>query len=779
MRALRADDPETLGGHRLLARLGAGGMGTVYLARTPDGALRALKMIRAEYAADPAFRARFRREVRLASGLDGRWVVPVTASDTEAREPWLATDFVPGPALTEAVDGHGPLPAATVLTLGVRLAAALTEVHAAGLVHRDVKPGNILLARDGPRLIDFGIAQGAGTTALTAPDAVIGTPGYLSPEQARTSGGAVGPPSDVFSLGCVLAYAATGRRPFGTGDPAAVLYRTVHEEPDLTGLDRALPPPACAVVRRCLAKEPEGRPTAGEVRDVLRGWGPPGRGAGGSVPAPTVTARPEPAASAASASGSGPAPTSAPPGAPRGPAPEGDWLPADLLRLVAERSARALVPPPRAEPPTRAGDGSGEGSGDGPRVGPSAGTSRRRVLAVGGSVAAVVATAGAAVLLSRRGTPAGGGSSGDLPTHTLALHADLSGPGRGTGTAHEHGARLAVAAHNARPDAAFRLALTTHDDAGDAARAKRVARQVLDDSRVRAVLGPTATATAEAAAPLYGAAELPVVLVSVDTEATTLSTSELRTLCVTRANGAHRHLALLDYLSRVRRSERTAVIEDRASGAVAWDNARQMEATPPAEGTATAYPVAADEGFRSAVRAALADRPQGVVFAGASPRRAAACARALAAEGFTGPRAAYEPVMRPAFLTEAGDAAEGWVFGAPYTAPQSATSKAARAFTAAHRRRYGDDPGRWAAEAYDAVHLVARTIAALGGESDVEPGRIAERIFRVSHDGVAKRLSFSQDRTQVLAPLGTNFLYQVRDGAFRLLGRHDEVKDAD
>lgn len=218
-------------------------MGTVCLARSADGAVVAVKTVRAEYAADPAFRDRFRREVRLATGRTARWVVPVTAADTEAREPWLATAFVPGPSLAETVDGYGPLPAHTVVVLGARLARAPAEVHTAGLVHRDVKPGNILLAHDGPRLIDFGIAQGTGTTTLTAPDAIIGTPGYLSPEQARPHEGEVGAPSDVFSLGCALAYAATGRRPFGTGDPASVLYRTVHEGPDLTGLDRLLPPP--------------------------------------------------------------------------------------------------------------------------------------------------------------------------------------------------------------------------------------------------------------------------------------------------------------------------------------------------------------------------------------------------------------------------------------------------------------------------------------------------------------------------------------------------------
>ncbi|WP_234380031.1 serine/threonine-protein kinase [Streptomyces sp. CMB-StM0423] len=267
MRALRADDPDELGGHRLLARLGAGGMGVVYLARAGNGTLVALKVIRPEQAANPAFRARFRREVRLATGLTGRWVVPVTAADAEARAPWLATAFVPGPALVEAVDGYGPLPPYAVSALGARLAEVLAEVHAAGLVHRDVKPGNVLLALDGPRLIDFGIAHDAGATALTAPDAVIGTPGYLAPEQIR-AGGRAGPPSDVFALGCVLAYAATARRPYGTGNAAAVLYRTVHEAPDLTGLE-VLPRGLRTAVTACLAKAPDDRPTAAELRTAL------------------------------------------------------------------------------------------------------------------------------------------------------------------------------------------------------------------------------------------------------------------------------------------------------------------------------------------------------------------------------------------------------------------------------------------------------------------------------------------------------------------------------
>ncbi|AWW38754.1 bifunctional serine/threonine-protein kinase/ABC transporter substrate-binding protein [Streptomyces cadmiisoli] len=735
MRALRAEDPETLGGHRLLARLGAGGMGVVYLARTESGALLALKVIRAEYAADPAFRARFRREARLATGLTGRWVVPVTAADPEAREPWLATAFVPGPSLAEAVDGHGPLSGHGVAVLGARLARALAEVHAAGLVHRDVKPGNILLALDGPRLIDFGIAQGTHSTALTAPDAVVGTPGFLSPEQARADADEVGPPGDVFSLGCVLAYAATGTRPFGTGGPAAVLYRTVHEEPDLAGLDR-LPPPMRTAVRECLAKEPGRRPTAAALRQVLEAVAAgPGHGASG----------------------------------------DGDWLPPAVLRVVAERSARALDPPPRSAPSAAPEFSGGDDSA-------AARPSRRRVFALAGSTAAVLAAsgAGAAVLLARRNAAAGGSEGGAPPTRTIGFQADLTGPGKASGRAQERGARLAVAALNSRADARFRLVLKVEDDGGRAAGARESARRLTADRTVVAVVGPTATAAARAAAPVYEKASLALLLVSVDAD-TAWPSNKPRVVCPTTLLGRERQLPVLDYLTRVSRTRRTAVVEDRAAGDTAWDLARDLRATPPnwdIGGTVTVHPAAVDgNGPRGAADAALAARAQAVVYAGTSPDRAAACARALTAAGFDGPRLGFEPAMRPAFLTAAGEAAEGWLFEAPYTEPEAARTGAAEAFTAVHRARYGADPGRWAAEAYDAVGLVARTLDALGAGSGIERGQVSERVFRVVHDGVAKTLRFRSERT--LESENAGFLYQVAGGSFRFLGRHDQVRAED
>ncbi|MEU1532880.1 bifunctional serine/threonine-protein kinase/ABC transporter substrate-binding protein [Streptomyces fagopyri] len=750
MRSLLAEDPDELGGHRLLARLGAGGMGVVYLARTPCGTLVALKAVRSEYAADRDFRERFRREARLARGFTGRWLVPVTDADAEAREPWLATAFVPGPSLAETVDGHGPLPPRAVAALGARLAEALSEVHAAGLVHRDVKPGNVLLALDGPRLIDFGIAQTHGATALTEPGALIGTPGYLAPEQIRAGGGAV-PASDLFALGCVLAYAATGRRPFGTGDPAAVLYRTVHEAPDATGLD-GLPPPLRTAIARCLAKDPAERPAATSLAHTLSA---------------AVPGAADPRTGTATGPGNHRAPGRGADGAGDGP---DDWLPSAVLRLVTERSTRALDPPARQTTPTR----------------PSApaedrGPSRRRVLAIGGSAAAMLATSAAAMVLLAKGRGRGkggaqGGAGRNLPTHGIGLQGALTGGRQEAGQAQERGARLAVADHNARENIRFRLALTTYDDRGEAAPAVDGARRLLADRSLRGVIGPTTVAAARAAVPLYGTASMPVLPLSVDYNATGLSAAKVRTLCVTTAPTSYRTLPVLAYLTWVHKVERTAVIEDRAAGAPSADIVRSLRETPPSDGTATVHPVASGANdFRPAVAAALAARPQAVVYAGTSPSRAAACARALATAGFTGPRVTFEPVMRPAFPKTAGAAAEGWVIEAPYSDPQSSAAKAARAFTAAYRDRYHVPPARWAAEAYDAVGLIARSLDSLGGV-DITSGQVAERLFKLTYDGVAKPVRFTQDLTHSLSPDNTAFLYEVRGGEFRCLGRYDQVR---
>ncbi len=258
MDELRADDPRQVGGYTLLARLGSGGMGQVYYGRSPGGWHVAVKVIRADLAQDQSFRARFAREVAAARRVSGAFTAPVIDADPNAPVPWLVTDYVPGPSLGDAVAGHGPLPPPAVLTLAARLAEGLAAVHAAGVIHRDLKPANVLLAEDGPRLIDFGIAQAADFAQITSPTSVLGTPGFIAPELIQ--GGPVGPASDVFTMGAVLAYAATGEYPFGTGPADARTLRVLYLAPDLDKVPAGLRP----LLERCLAKEPAGRPTAGE-----------------------------------------------------------------------------------------------------------------------------------------------------------------------------------------------------------------------------------------------------------------------------------------------------------------------------------------------------------------------------------------------------------------------------------------------------------------------------------------------------------------------------------
>ena len=271
---LLATDPLALGPYRLLARLGGGGMGQVFLATSPAGRLVAVKVIRPEFTADPEFRARFTREVANARNVSGRFTAVPVDADTEGPVPWLATAYIPGPSLSAAVREHGPLPMASLLPLGAGLAKALVAIHAAGIVHRDLKPSNVLLATDGPRVIDFGISHAVEASTLTQSGAIMGSPGYMSPEQAR--GRTVGPASDVFSLGAVLAFAAAGGGPFGDGSVAALVYRVVSEAPDL----ERVPPDLRPLIERCLAKEPGERPDPLEVvaeltrEPVLQAWLP-------------------------------------------------------------------------------------------------------------------------------------------------------------------------------------------------------------------------------------------------------------------------------------------------------------------------------------------------------------------------------------------------------------------------------------------------------------------------------------------------------------------------
>ncbi|MFF1921351.1 protein kinase [Streptomyces sp. NPDC058221] len=251
--------PAAIGPYRVVRLLGSGGMGRVYLAATRGGRAVAVKVVRESYAQDPHFRDRFRAEAEAALKVSGAFTAPVLAADTEAAQPWLATAYLPAPSLTDAVTAYGPMPERTVRDLAAGLAEALAAIHAAGLVHRDLKPSNILLTADGPRVIDFGITRAVEGAGLTGTGQLVGTAGYMPPEQI--SGRTCTSAADVFSLGATLVFAATGRGAFGASGLHILLYRTVHEAPDLT----AVPEELREALARCLDKDPWNRPKVSQL----------------------------------------------------------------------------------------------------------------------------------------------------------------------------------------------------------------------------------------------------------------------------------------------------------------------------------------------------------------------------------------------------------------------------------------------------------------------------------------------------------------------------------
>ncbi|GAA3903250.1 hypothetical protein GCM10023084_64680 [Streptomyces lacrimifluminis] len=710
MERLLPTDPSRLGGNRLLGRLGAGGMGVVYLARTGTGDLAAVKVIQPEYADEAEFRARFRREASSAGQVDSPWVVRVLGADTEAAAPWLATAFVPGPSLEEAVVACGPLPDRAVRVLGKVLSRALTAVHEARLVHRDVKPGNVLLALDGPRLIDFGIArpQAADETELTSDNMVIGTPGFLSPEQARAR--QVGAASDVFSLGCVLAYAATGRPPFGTGAVDALLYRTVHDTPELDGVaDTELR----ALLGRCLAKEPEQRPTAAEVDAELVE----------DAPAGTV-----------------------------------DWLPDPVVRMIAERSAEMLalpgIEPTEVSPETRS-------------------HSRRRVLALGGGATLLLAGGGAALWAALRGDEDTPEAQSTNSPWIIGLHADLTGPLRESGRAQERGARLAVERFNARGAGPFTLALRTEDDRGEPARAVRAARRLTGAADVVAVLGPTGYTSAQAAVEVYEGAGMPLLTVS------ELSTSASQTAIAGTAPRAYFRAATLSAYSAITtvtalgaagvgkmgllgdRAGRVAGMESVlvAGSAATGQPELYLRVVPALAGTSALGPVTDDM---------LGRGVDGFYYVG-TPERAAAVARALAERNFTGPRYLDPASATDAFVSLAGQAAEGWQVHTSYIGPDAPP---VRNFAAAHRKRYGSAPGPWAAEAYDVTRLLADRLTALAPKGGRRPthDRLTRALASARFTGVAATYAFDEKKRMKQQLLHQ---FRVQNGRFAYAGVQD------
>jgi serine/threonine protein kinase len=343
MEPLSANDPRVVGEFALRARLGSGGMGRVYLGFSPGGRAVAIKVVHPELARDPEFLRRFRQEVAAARAVSGMYTAPVVGSGVDEDPPWLATAYVPGPPLADVVSRHGPLAEAAVWRLAAGLADALRAVHGCGLVHRDLKPGNVLLAADGPHVIDFGISRAFEGTQLTSAGMVVGTPGYMSPEQAE--GQQAGPPSDVFSLGCVLAYAAIGNAPFGGGSAASVLYRVVTAEPDLDGIPANLR----QVIAACLIKDQAQRIGLAQLTAMISALGPP-------LPGTIGAFWPEPLAGLIAADQAPHPPTQV--SEPVSPA-QGGWTPATGRHAGAPgMTPPGMTPPSRVQPgplPARTG----------------------------------------------------------------------------------------------------------------------------------------------------------------------------------------------------------------------------------------------------------------------------------------------------------------------------------------------------------------------------------------------------------------------------------------
>ncbi|MFI8961494.1 bifunctional serine/threonine-protein kinase/ABC transporter substrate-binding protein [Streptomyces sp. NPDC053493] len=716
-------DPSTIAGYRLLGRLGAGGMGVVYLGRTDTGALAAVKVTHADHADQPDFRARFRREVEAARRVDSPWAVPVTGADPDAPEPWMATAFVPGPSVGEAVRAHGPLPERSVRILGGAVARALAAVHAAGIVHRDVKPGNILLAVDGPRLIDFGIARATGETGLTSADMVVGTPGFLAPEQAEARADDIGPAADVFSLGCLLAFTATGRPPFGTGALDALLYRTVHDEPDLAGVEGAL----LDLVRQCLAKDPAARPTAAEVADRLT-EDSPGDAA--------------------------------------------DWLPAPVVATIAARSA-AMLALPDIDPTAPGTDPAAPAS-----------PSRRRFLLLGAGAAALAAGGGAYALWNSRRDDGGtdGKQAAPKPRDTWAIGvlADLSGPAKEIGQAQERGARLAVerfnAVHKGKP---FRLELKVSDDRGDRAGAFAAARKLTSDPAVIAVLGPTSDDTGIAALPAFEEAGVPLLTTSAGYNLFTLR-GEIGPPNSTVLRAIPSHFMAGAFLAwtttLLPQVKRPGILQERTDDQYSWQYVRGAVFAFRQAGIKPHYRVIPGRAtdYRRIIGEMTDAGIDAYIHCGVRST-AVLAARALNELGFTGPRFAGQHVFGPQFLKEAGSAAEGWYVCAPVIDPvqraadprqKPADRKLTQDFLDAYRKRYGTTPAFYTGESFDVVTMVTSWLARTAKGPLTRKG-LWEALRAQKYTGAMGGYSF--DKNGELSGVGT-FVYGVQKGAYKLIG---------
>jgi ABC-type branched-subunit amino acid transport system substrate-binding protein len=735
LEALAAGDPRRVGRYQVLARLGGGAMGRVFLARSPGGRPVAVKVVRAELAEDGEFRRRFAREVAAARRVSGVFTAAVVDADPEGAEgapPWLATAYVTGPSLAEAVAAHGPWPEGPVRALGAGLAEALEAIHAAGVVHRDLKPSNVLLAPDGPRVIDFGISLAAEETALTEAGAMVGTPGYMAPEQLR--GGSAGPASDVFALGAVLVYATTGRGPFGSGLAAEVNFRAAYEPAELG----AVPPGLLEVVARCLEKDAERRPGVGELLERL------GEGAGAERT-------------------------------------DAGWLPAPVARDVRERSETPLPatppspspsPPP---PPPRPLAGPPPAPPAPPAPPTGQGTSRRRVLAVGSGAAAVAGLGALGYALTT-----GGGSGGEEPgdgrpggeteptTVRIAVHAPLTGDIEAFGQDILAAVRLAVDEENAsgnHPDVRFEV--VEADDQGGADQAATAARTVIDDPTVVAVVGPALSEAAHEAAPLYGDAGLAAVTPSATDPA--LTQQGYPTLLRAVPNDRHLARAIGELLAAEDFLLDVTVVDDGTPYAL---DSSDAIAEPVAEvWTMTLTTTSTEDSDIAGIAGGIvSDAPDAVACTGFHDA-AVSLSLELDAQGYNGYRIGGDGMLDPMRFVAGASVHdfEGW-FLVCSCAGVASGGRSAR-FAENFRQAHDLEPGWSAPRAYDVTRMIIETVISLGENAD--RGTVYEALAATSHDGVSGTTGFGPGGEYAgTAPV----LFRARDGAMVRIGPADPAQ---
>ncbi|MGI8331040.1 bifunctional serine/threonine-protein kinase/ABC transporter substrate-binding protein [Actinomadura scrupuli] len=744
-------DPERLGDYELIERLGAGGQGVVFLGRGPDGEQVAVKLLHAQLSRDEGARARFVREASVAERVAGFCTAQVLDTDVAGDRPYIVSEYVPGPSLLAQVQQEGPRSGSDLHRLAIGTATALAAIHQAGIVHRDFKPPNVLMSREGPRVIDFGIARALDAGA-TMSSQVVGTPAYMAPEQV--AGGMISPKTDVFAWGATILYAATGRAPFGADTIPAVMHRVLYSEADVS----VLPGGLAELVAACLAKNPEQRPAAADLLFGLLGQvgvvAPPAPADTGIEPALVQGAGY--ATGQFSATGwarpGGPGPDR-PPAAPM-------WTP-------------PAVPPPPHAPPHAPPPGTtpyGPGSygtvpvhGGAPHPGPgkrriwpwiAAGAAALVVLAVGVPVAAVQLAGGDGT----RGTSAESAAPGPVKTVKIAFAGQLTGPSASIGLALQRGAKLAVNEYNAtRPRISAEFA--QYDTQGESAIAATTAHKMVADG-IAAVVGPGFSGESQSAGPILEQAKVPSV--SPAASGSGLSTNGWRywhrivpsITATARATG--------ELLARTG-PERVLVIDDEET--FTQDTANQVSDVLTAKGIAiTKLRISSRDSDHSAAVATLKKSGADAIFYGGFYTPAGTLIKQTRAAGVTARFFLTDYSLAADFVKTAGSGdAEGAILTCGCLNPAASKESRVRDFAGRYRSVYGEAPPYYSAEGYDAASAVLAALKA--GKSTAE--EINACLATLDVPGLAQRLRFAASGDNAA---GTTYAYEVKSGVISLIG---------